>query len=130
MNFVTDKLLQLVSIEGFAERLLTYEGSVEERLSPIDEPREYLSFEKAVQPLGISGRRFVVVHQLKGIARQGRGPPLTCILAQSAGTDPRPIEGEVKARHPILAQGPFRLASRAGGADPGISPSTKSRGRG
>src|SRR4029078_11749277 len=83
MSFVTDKLLQLVSIEGFAERLLTYEGSVEERLSPINKPREYLTFEKAVQPLGISGRSFVVVHQLEGIARQGRGPPLTCILAQS-----------------------------------------------
>jgi hypothetical protein len=62
MNFVTDKLLQLVSIEGFTERLLTYEGSVEERLSPINKPREYLTFEKAVQPLGISGRRFVVLH--------------------------------------------------------------------
>src|SRR6185295_10546842 len=84
MNFVTDKLLQLVSIDGFAERLLTYEGSVEERLSPINKPREYLTFEEAVQPLGISGRRFVVVHQLEGIARQGRGPPLTCILAQSS----------------------------------------------
>jgi hypothetical protein len=83
MNFVTDKLLQLVSIEGFAERLLTNEGSVEERLSPINKPREYLTFEKAVQPLGISGRRFVVLHQLERIARQGRGPPLTCILAQS-----------------------------------------------
>ena len=47
MSFVTDKLLQLVSIEGFAERLLTYEGSVEERLSPINKPREYLTFEKA-----------------------------------------------------------------------------------
>jgi hypothetical protein len=60
MNFVTDKLLQLVSIEGFAERLLTYEGSVEERLSPINKPREYITFEEAVQPLDISGRRFVV----------------------------------------------------------------------
>ena len=45
MNFVTDKLLQLVSIEGFAERLLTYEGSVEERFSPINKPREYLTFD-------------------------------------------------------------------------------------
>ena len=83
MNFVTDKLLQLASIEGFAERLLTYEGSVEERLSPLNKPREYLTFEEAVQSLGISGRRFVVLHQLEGIARQGRGPPLTCILPQS-----------------------------------------------
>src|SRR6185436_14250 len=83
MNFVTDKLLQLVSIECFAERLLTYEGSVEERLSPINKPREYLKFEEAVQPLGICGRRFVVVHQLERTARQGRGPPLTCILTQS-----------------------------------------------
>src|SRR4029079_3699443 len=83
MNFVTDKLLQCVSVEGFAERLLTYEGSVEERLSPINKPREYLTFEEAMQPLGISGRRFVVLHQFEGIARQGRGPPLTCIFAQS-----------------------------------------------
>src|SRR4029079_9433465 len=83
MNFVTDKLLQLVRIEGFAERLLTNEGSVEERLSPLNKPREYLTFEKAVQPLGISGRRFVVLHPLEGTAYQGRGPPLTCILAQS-----------------------------------------------
>ena len=84
MNFVTDKLLQLVSIERFAERLLTYQGSVEERLSPINKPREYLTFEEAVQPLGISGRRFIVVHQLEGIARQGRGPPLTRILRASS----------------------------------------------
>src|SRR6185295_7308937 len=83
MNFVTDKLLQLVNIKDFAERLLTYEGSVEERLSPLNKPREYLTFEEAMQPLGISSRRFLVVHQLEGIARQVRGPPLTRILTQS-----------------------------------------------
>ena len=74
MNFITDKLLQLVSIEGFAERLLTYEGSVEERLSPINKPREYLTFEEAVQPLGISGRRFVVPPSARGDRVPGSRP--------------------------------------------------------
>ena len=68
MDLVAAEPLQLVGVEGFAERLLPDERPVGQFLLARLEPRQHLALQKATQSLGVGGERFLVLFQLRGVA--------------------------------------------------------------